>query len=103
MYKSRRSSKSLAGKCGQDKRRLVDLLAVVLAKLLLFLGRPAAQRLLEVKFGVLAADHEADLAGRVGGDGGVAIFDVGEDLLARLLQVDNEWHVEPLVLGFGSS
>lgn len=93
------SSESLAGKGRQDKGSLVDLLAVVSAQLLLLLGGPAAQRLLEVAVGVLAADHEADLAGGIGGDGGVAVLDVGEDLLAGLLEVGDERHVEPLVLG----
>jgi hypothetical protein len=80
----------------------VDLLAVVLAQLLLLLNWPASERLLEVTVGVLAADHEADLSGWVGGNRGVAVLDVGEDLLARLLEVGNERHVQPLVLGCGS-
>lgn len=91
---------SLASKGGQNESRLVDLLAVVPAKLLLLFGRPAAKGLLEVAVGVLAADHETDLAGGVGGDGGVTVLDVGEDLLASLLEVDNEGHVKPLVLGY---
>jgi hypothetical protein len=78
----------------------VDFLAVVLAQLLLLLDCPATERLLEVKAGILAADHEANLSGWVGGDGGVTVLDVGEDLLARLLEVDNEWHVQPLVLSY---
>jgi hypothetical protein len=91
---------SLASEGRQDKSGLVDLLAVVPAKLLLLFGGPAAKGLLEVAVGVLAADHEADLAGGVGGDSGVTVFDVGEDLLASLLEVDNEGHVKPLVLGY---
>lgn len=78
----------------------MDLLAVVLAQLLLLLSGPAAQGLLEVETGVLGADHEANLPGGVGWDRGVAILDIREDLLASLLQVDNERHVEPLVLGY---
>lgn len=78
----------------------MDLLAVVPAKLLLLFGGPAAEGLLEVAVGVLAADHEADLAGGVGRDSGVTVLDVGEDLLASLLEVDNEGHVKPLVLGY---
>ena len=95
----RRLSEGLAGEGGQNKGRLVDLLAVVPAQRLLLFSRPAAERLLEVAVGVLAADHEADLARGVGGDGGVGVLDVGEDLLASLLEVDNKRHVEPLVLG----
>lgn len=76
----------------------MDRLAVVLAQLLLLLVRPAAERLLEVEVGVLGAHHEADLAGRIGRDGGVCVLNVGEDLLAGLLEVDDERHVEPLVL-----
>jgi len=97
---ARRLLESLASKGGQNESRLVDLLAVVPAKLLLLFGRPAAKGLLEVAVGVLAADHETDLAGGVGGDGGVTVLDVGEDLLASLLEVDNEGHVKPLVLGY---
>lgn len=90
---------SLAGKVGQDERSLVDLLAVVLAQLLLLLLGPGAHGLLDVAVGVLAADHEADLAGGVGGDGGVGVLDGGEDLLAVLHELGDERHVEPLVLG----
>jgi hypothetical protein len=93
---------SLAGECGQNKRSLVDLLTVVFAQLLLLLDWPASDRLLEVTVGVLAADHEADLSGGVGGDRGVAVLDVGEDLLARLLEVGDERHMQPLVLSCGS-
>ena len=78
----------------------MNLLAVVLAQLLLLLGGPAAQRLLEVKAAILGADHEADLARGVGRDRGVAVLDVGEDFLASLLQVDDERHVKPLVLSY---
>ena len=91
---------SLAGESRQNESRLMDLLAVVPAQLLLLFSGPAAERLLEVAVGVLAADHEANLAGGVGGDGGVSVLDVGEDLLAGLLEIDNEGHVEPLVLGY---
>jgi hypothetical protein len=93
-----RSSEGLASKGRQDERGLVDLLAVVPAQLLLLFSRPAAERLLQVAVGVLAANHEANLARGVSRDGGVAVLDVGEDLLARLLEVGNERKVEPLVL-----
>lgn len=77
----------------------MDLLVVVAAQTLLLLGGPGAERLLDVAGGVLAADHEADLAGGVGGDGGVGVLSDGEDLVAGLLQVSDEREVEPLVLG----
>lgn len=76
----------------------MDLGVVVAALLLLLLGGPAAQRNADVAVGVLAADHEADLAGGVGGDGGVGVLGDGEDLLAVLLQLGDERKVEPLVL-----
>lgn len=75
----------LAGEVGKNKRSLVDLLGVVLAKLILLLLGPGASGLLEVAVGILAANHEADLARRVGGDGGVSVLDVREDGLAVLL------------------
>lgn len=77
----------------------MNLLAVVPAQLLLLLGGPAAERLLEVLVCVLAANHEADLTRRVGGDCGVGVLDVGEDLFAVLLELGDERHVKPLVLG----
>ena len=76
----------------------MDVLVVVAAELLLLLGGPGAERLTDVAVGVLAADHEADLAGGVGGDGGVGVLGDGEDLLAGLLEVGNQGEVEPLVL-----
>lgn len=81
----------------------MDLLVVVLAELLLLGLGPLAHRLLEVAVGVKAADHEADLARGVGGDGGVGVLDVGEDLLAVLLELGDQGEVEPLVLGFTNS
>ena len=78
----------------------MDLLVVVLAKLVLLGLRPLADGLLEVAVGVKAADHEADLARGVGGDGGVGVLDVGEDLLAVLLELGDQGEVEPLVLGY---
>ena len=78
----------------------MDVLVVVAAELLLLLGGPGAEGLTDVAVGVLAADHEANLAGGVGGDGGVGVFGDGEDLLAGLLEVGNEGKVEPLVLGY---
>lgn len=76
----------------------MDLLAVVLAELVLLLGCPAAERLLEVALAILGADHEADLTRGVGGDGCVGVLDGGEDSLARLLEVGDDVKVQPLVL-----
>ena len=78
----------------------MDVLVVVAAELLLLLGGPGAEGLTDVAGGILAADHKADLAGGVGGDGGVGVFGDGEDLLAGLLEVGNQVKVEPLVLGY---
>jgi hypothetical protein len=80
----------------------VNLLAVVLALLVLLLGCPAAQGLLEVGVAVLGADHEADLSGGVGGDGGVGVLDGGEDSLAGLLEVGDDVEVKPLVLSYAT-
>ena len=77
----------------------MNVLVVVAAQLLLLLTGPGADGLLDVAVGVLAADHEANLAGGVGGDGGVSVLGDGEDLLAGLLQVSDEREVKPLVLG----
>lgn len=91
---------SLLGEGGQDEAGLVDLGVVVAALLLLLLGGPAAQGDADVAVGILAADHEADLAGGVGGDGGVGVLGDGEDLLAVLLQLGDERKMEPLVLSY---
>lgn len=76
----------------------MDLLAVVPALLILLFRCPAADGLLEVALGVLGADHEADLAGGVGGDSGVGVLDRREDSLAGLLEVGDDVEVQPLVL-----
>lgn len=97
----RRSSgvENLPGKVGQHEARAVDVGVVVAAQTLLLVARPRAQRLAHVAGGVLAAHHEADLAGRVGGDGGVGVVDDGEHGLAGLLQVADQREVQPLVFG----
>lgn len=78
----------------------MDLRVVVSAQLLLLLGSPGPDRHLDVAVGVLAADHEADLTRRVGGNGRVGVLSDREDLLAVLLQVGDERQVKPLVLGY---
>lgn len=77
----------------------MDLGIIVSAQFVLFLRAPLAERLANIAVGILAADHEADLARWVGRDGGVGVFDGWEDLLAVLLQFGDQWKVEPLVLG----
>ena len=76
----------------------MDLGVVVPAELDFLLGGPGAEGNLDVHVGVLAAHHEANLAGGVGRDGGVGIFSNGEDLLAILLELGDQGKVEPLVL-----
>ena len=78
----------------------MDLRIVVSTQLILLFGGPAAKRLGDIALGILAADHEADLAGRVGRDGCVGIFDGWEDFHAILLQLGDEREVEPLVLSY---
>merc|ERR1739842_198116 len=58
----------LLGELGQHERGLVHLAAVVLEQLVLLLLAELPERLLHIAAGVLAAHHEADLAGRVGRD-----------------------------------
>ena len=90
----------LAGEGGQDEAGLVDIRVVVAELRVFLLGGEATERGLHVAGGVLGADHEADLAGGVGGDGGVGVLDGGEDLLAVLLELGDQWQVEPLVLSY---
>ncbi len=78
----------------------MDLAVVVAKVLVLLLLGEAADWLAHVACGVLGADHEADLAGWVGWDGGVGVLDGWEDLLAVLLELGDQWEVEPLVLGY---
>lgn len=78
----------------------MNLLVVVSVDGIILLGGPRTEWVLEVTVGILAADHEANLATWVGWDGGVRVFDVGEDLLAVFLQLGDEWEVKPLVLGY---
>ena len=88
----------LLGKVGQDEAGLVNLGVVVAALGVLLGSGPGADGHLDVAVGVLGADHEANLAGGVGGDGGVGVLDDGEDLLAVLLELGDEGEVKPLVL-----
>lgn len=77
----------------------MDLFIIVSAQLLLFFKLPLPQGHLDVPVGILAADHESDLARWVRRDSGVGIFDRGEYFLATFLQVGDEAEVQPLVFG----
>ena len=100
--KSSTLSQSHASKGWENEAGLVDIRAVVSAKLLLLLDGPATDWILEVTLGVLAANHEANLARWVGWDGGVGVFDVGENLFAVFLELGDHSKVEPLVLSYSS-
>ena len=89
---------SLLGEVGKDEAGSVNVGVVVAAVLVLFLLAPAAQGLLDIAAGILAADHEADLTGGVGGNGGVSVLGDGEDFLAVSLELGDERQVKPLVL-----
>lgn len=75
----------------------MNLLAVVSTQLLLLFLGPASQRLFDIPRGVFTAYHKADLAGRVGGDGGVGVFGHGEDFSTGGLKLSDEFKVEPLI------
>lgn len=90
---------SSASKSWQNEAGLVDSSVVVSAQFLFFLRRPLANWLGDITVGILAADHEANLARWVGRNGGVGIFDCWEDLLAILLELGDQGKVKPLVLG----
>jgi hypothetical protein len=77
----------------------MNIRIIVLAQLLLLLGCERSQRHLNIAIGVLAADHEADLARGIGRDRRVGVFDGGEDFFAVFLELGDEGQVEPLVLG----
>lgn len=101
LFKKNSLVQELAGKVGQDEAGTVNIRVVVAAETLLLLAGPGADGLADVAGGILAADHEADLAGGVGGDGGVGVFGDGEDLLAGLAEVGDQGEMEPLVFGCG--
>ena len=60
----------------------MDICIIIAVNLPLLLHGPATQRGLHIAVRILAADHEADLAGRVGRDGGVGVLDGWEDFFA---------------------
>jgi hypothetical protein len=67
----------------------MDISIIVTAKLVLLLWREGSEGLRDITVGVFAADHEADLAGWVGGNSGVSVFDGGENFFAVLLQLSD--------------
>lgn len=67
----------------------MNIFTVVLAQLLFFLLRPAAQRFLHIPILILTTNHEPDLAAGVSGNGGIGIFDGRKDLLARGFELDD--------------
>ena len=71
----------------------MNLFVVISTELVLLLWSPAAQWLLEIRLGVFAADHKADLARRVGWDRSVGIFDNWEDLLAGGFEFSDQWEM----------
>jgi hypothetical protein len=78
----------------------VDICVVVSVDSIFLLWGPASEWLCNITGGVLAAHHEANLAGWVGWNGGVCVFSNWEDLLAILLKLGDQWQMEPLVLGY---
>lgn len=88
------------GESWQDKACFVDSSVVVAAQLLLLFWGPFADRLAEIAIGVLTAYHESNLARWVCRNGGIGVFDVGEYFFAVLLELSDQWEVEPLVLGY---
>lgn len=92
-----------ACECGQNEACFVNLLVVVAAEFLFLLRAPSSQWLLDISIGILAANHETNLARRVCGNGSVGILNDREDFLAFFLELGNEWQVEPLILGLGSN
>lgn len=95
---ARRLLKSLLGEVGEDEAGGVDIGVVVAAVLVLLLLRPAAKGLLDITAGILAANHEANLARGVSGNSGVGVLGDGEDGLAVSLELGDERQVKPLVL-----
>lgn len=94
------SSQGPLGETGQNETGLMNLLVVIPTQLLLLVGIPMSERDLDVTGGVLAADHEADLARRVGRDRRVGVFNHGENFLTRSFELGDEREVKPLVFGY---
>ena len=80
---------------GKDERGLVHL-GVIVAR-----ARDLAQGLGEVTTGLLRGDHEADLAGGVGGDRRVRVLGDGEEAARSREEVGDEVEVDPQALALG--
>ena len=78
----------------------MNIRIIVTTQPLLLLTRPRTHGLADIAVRILAADHEPDLAGGVGGDGGVGVFGDGEDLFAGGAQDGNQREMQPLVFGW---
>lgn len=92
---------SSLGKLREDKACLVDVRVVVAAELSLLLLGPLAKGLLDVGVGVLGADHQPDLAARVGGDSGVAVLDSREQAARKAHDLLDDGEVKPDALAYG--
>ena len=68
----------------------MDPLVIVSVHLLFLFAGYGPERLGDVPVCILAANHETNLAGWIGGDGRVSVFRNREDFAARLLKVGNE-------------
>lgn len=88
------------GELGENKAGFVDLRVVVTAQLGLLVLGPLAKGLLDVGVGILGANHESDLAAGVGGDGGEAVLDSGEQLAGEAHNLLDNGHVEPDALAY---
>jgi len=78
----------------------MDLFAVVLAQLFFLLLAPRPNWFFDITRWVLAADHKANLAGRIGRYGRVCVLGDGEDFFACLFQLRDEAQMQPLVLSY---
>jgi len=67
----------------------VNIPIIVTEEVFLLLLGEGAKWLGEIALGIFTTDHEADLARWVGGDGGIGVLDIREDLLAVFLQLSD--------------
>lgn len=81
----------------------MDLLVVIPTQLLLLFGIPLSKRNLDVTARILTADHEADLARRVGRDRRVGVFDHRKHFLAGFFELGDEREVQPLIFGYSGT
>lgn len=84
-----------AGPSRQHERGFMNFGIVVSVLLLLFVDIVDAQRLVDFTRGILAADHESDLARRIGGNSRVCVFGDRKNFRAGFLEIANQGHVQP--------